>query len=275
MALLPFASLAYFLNRSLIIDTTHFIGGRWCSFYESFAVYANDVPTEYVTFLELQEEDFQHWNSFLKATNHVSHLYYNFGMRIYRQKHIYGLVRSLFGTDDELLAFYRKLLSVVWRLNHKIIEEVKNFRTENNLLDYFGVHIRWGDKYTQAKLLDVDYYIHKIEKLVEPNQEVKIFLMSDDEQSKHDLLHKRPKWKIFSLIPKNTHGNHQTSFTYSSVTFREENSHRLILELTLMAQAKYAFCTMSSNVCRLLQVLRTTEPSTLIPVDNMDWFPFK
>lgn len=52
---------------------------------------------------------------------------------------------------------------------------------------------------------------------------------------------------------------------------REDQTRLLILELSIMSEADYVICTMSSNVCRLLQSLRSArDPNSLIGIDARD-----
>ncbi len=63
-------------------------------------------------------------------------------------------------------------------------------------------------------------------------------------------------------------GHLQTRFNKLSLQLKQFATYKLMAELEVLTQAKYVVCTFSSNVCRLVQVLRNAHIDTVLSLDE-------
>jgi hypothetical protein len=81
---------------------------------------------------------------------------------------------------------------------------------------------------------------------------------------------------LFSLHDQNlqrekTIGHFQGRFNRLSRNETLFETRLFICELQMLVDAQYVLCAMSSNVCRLVQILRYQHPSTAISLDR-PWY---
>ncbi|CAF3404484.1 unnamed protein product [Rotaria sp. Silwood2] len=148
----------------------------------------------------------------------------------------------------------------------------------SNISNYIGVHIRRGDKLAkEARLIPLQNYIKIIEqrKLIK-NKSEHIFVSSDDPLVIEELRHLKPMWNFVSIykISYNTtrqRGHFQSQFNRLSSREKSFETRLLMSELQMLINSRYVLCSMSSNVCRLIQILRHRHPSTVISLDK-SWY---
>ena len=146
-----------------------------------------------------------------------------------------------------------------------------------NLSNYIGVHVRRGDKLaSEARAISLLNYIDRIEKIVEKNQSQTIFVASDDPSTIDGFRKLKPQWIFQSTshtYRNRTSGNghRQGDFNRLDREGKRFQTHLLICQLQMLIEANYVLCTMSSNICRLVQILRHQSPSTVISLDR-PWY---
>ena len=146
-----------------------------------------------------------------------------------------------------------------------------------NLSNYIGVHVRRGDKLvSEARAVPLLNYINRIEKIVQKNQSQNIFVASDDPSTIDDFRKLKPQWTFSSVSltdQKRTgsNGHRQGEFNRLDRESKRFQTRLLICQLQMLIDANYVFCTMSSNICRLIQILRHQPPSTMISLDR-SWY---
>ena len=143
-----------------------------------------------------------------------------------------------------------------------------------NLSNYIAVHVRRGDKLIkEAREVPLVQYIQKIEQTLPGKQFRPVFVASDDLAVPDEFSQLRPMWTFFSInntIPYASNYTGHTQFKFNSLPLDERmNQTRLLIcEIQMLVDADYVFCTMSSNICRLVQALRHQDPSTAISLDT-------
>lgn len=146
-----------------------------------------------------------------------------------------------------------------------------------NLSNYIGVHVRRGDKLVnEAGSIPLVNYINRIEKIVQQNQNQNIFVASDDPSTTDDFRKLKPQWTFISVSSTDqkrtgSDGHRQREFNRLDRGRKRFQTHLLICQLQMLIDANYVFCTMSSNICRLIQILRHQPPSTMISLDR-SWY---
>ena len=158
--------------------------------------------------------------------------------------------------------------------------------SRSNILPYFAFHVRRGDKKGEQSLIPIWKYVSALEELMKNNsaelgssevlrglsERPVVYLASDDMQNVHkELKTFRPAWDIrYRNGSIHSHGHSQSDFNMLSGSLRENRAIDILIELEILKRAKFVVCTFSSNVCSLVQILRTADPKTMQSVD-MDW----
>lgn len=172
----------------------------------------------------------------------------------------------------------RRVAHYLWKsMTYETLEFIKSCRIQN-LSNYIGIHIRKGDKlHKEARGLSFIKYTKAIERILRRNATIqKIFVASDDHTAVEKLRQLEPKWDFISIYDNNNQKSNKTGHFQSQFN-RLSNKQKLfqtrlfICELQMLIDSKYVLCSMSSNVCRLIQILRYQHPSTVISLDR-SWY---
>ena len=178
----------------------------------------------------------------------------------------------------QTIAIKRRVAHYLWR---SLTEETLNFIAAHrigNLSNYIGIHVRKGDKLQgEARTIPLKRYITTIERLLTVNQtNVEIFVASDDYTVVDQFRQLKPTWNFLSLHDQNNErtkftGHIQGHFNRRTRTEIRLQTRLFICELDMLVNARYVLCSMSSNVCRLIQILRSQHPSTVTSMDR-SWY---
>ncbi|CAF1538317.1 unnamed protein product [Rotaria sp. Silwood1] len=172
----------------------------------------------------------------------------------------------------------RRVAHYLWQ---RMTKETKLFIQKyriSNISNYIGIHIRRGDKLVkEARVISLQKYIEIIERrILVKNISQHIFVSSDDHLVIDELCHLKPTWNFVSIYNNhynNTqrHGHFQSQFNRLSSSEKLFETRLLMCELQMLIDSQYVLCSMSSNVCRFIQILRHQHPSTVISLDR-SWF---
>ncbi|XRB07603.1 hypothetical protein NFJ02_32g81540 [Pycnococcus provasolii] len=156
----------------------------------------------------------------------------------------------------------RKLVCDSW-------SEVYGFEDAPSPDELVTVHIRWGDKHVEMKLLDVEEYAQAVETLQKRHaslqQRMSVFLVTEDESAldAFTTLASRKGWRLFSygksLAPL---AKEHMASTANKLPERRLGAHSLV-SLYLSLHARYYVLTTRSNWSLLIDELRRSrvEPS--------------
>jgi Alpha-(1,6)-fucosyltransferase N- and catalytic domains len=172
----------------------------------------------------------------------------------------------------------RRVAHYLWKsISNETLKFIETCRIKN-LLDYIGIHIRKGDKLLkEAREIPINRYIKAIERILHRNKTIQqIFVASDNHEVVNELRKLKPAWKFISIHDQNHHTTNRTSHFQSHFNRLSEKEKlfetRLFMcELQMLIDSQYVLCAMSSNVCRLVQILRHQHPSTAISLDR-SWY---
>jgi hypothetical protein len=172
----------------------------------------------------------------------------------------------------------RQVAHYLWKsMSKETFKFIQKYRIRN-LSNYIGIHIRKGDKLRrEAREIPLEKYITTIEGILKANKTIKhIFVASDDYTVIEKLRQLKPKWNFLSLYDNNsqrtkTIGHFQGHFNRLSKKQKLYETRLLMCELQILMDSKYVVCGMSSNICRLVQILRHQHPSTAISLDR-SWY---
>ena len=170
---------------------------------------------------------------------------------------------------------------------------------------FIAVHIRRGDKINlESSNLKPEAYIKKVSELLNVRYDVRTVLLIGDDEGFMDSVRKgveassvamqmpvlkvRKITELFSPSASPSSGSsgassgtgrltgkgwHQSSLRNATSLSAHQHTLRLIVSLTVMSKADHVICTHSSNLCRLVQVLRTQPARSLVSLDG-DWHQF-
>ena len=171
----------------------------------------------------------------------------------------------------------RPVAHYFWRL---ITAETSAFIEQcriKNLSNYIAIHVRRGDKsLTEAHNIPLTDYIQKIQQTIPGNRMRPVFVASDDPAVLVEFPQLKPMWTFVSINNTNSYasnftGHVQWRFNNLPAAEKRFQTRLFLCQLQMLVDADYVFCTMSSNICRLVQILRHQDPSTVISLD-VAWF---
>jgi hypothetical protein len=165
-------------------------------------------------------------------------------------------------------------------------------------LRFMTVHYRRGDKLqVEAKAISNEVYLAETVKILTDNIEVRtVILISDDFAYLQTVL---PEYltlqtqfpdlnvalfeNLYAPLVNRPVGENnggflnkgwdQAAFWKAPLSIRYEVTEELIVMLSLMSEGAFAICTYSSNLCRLVQCLRSAPENTVVSVDAPNWVP--
>ncbi|KAK9696152.1 hypothetical protein K7432_012623 [Basidiobolus ranarum] len=171
-----------------------------------------------------------------------------------------------------------------------VILKIQKLYVEGPNKVFISMHIRRGDKlWYEAKELPIKLYSDKVKSLADSKysgRDISLFVLSDDDKSVaalRALLLDNPKIRVFTLAdafsqhPDLTKdwkpleqrvGYDQDNFIQADKEYQYSQTAESIADITLAATADEFICTFSSNIGRLITILRTQPIDT---VHSMDW----
>jgi hypothetical protein len=166
----------------------------------------------------------------------------------------------MLGVDGDCYAACQALLDWVWRLNNRTSASVANILASLDLADsaYFTIHVRRGDKWHEAKATELRDYMAKVD-AVNHRQLRKCFVMTDDYGVVTELRREYSELDIVSLCDASERGHVQEKFNMQPAEIRRDNTLRMLAELTIAKHGTFFVGTFSSNVGRLVALLRGRE----------------
>eukprot|EP01127_Copromyxa_protea_P009397 TRINITY_DN2216_c0_g1_i2.p1 TRINITY_DN2216_c0_g1~~TRINITY_DN2216_c0_g1_i2.p1 ORF type:complete len:359 (-),score=33.65 TRINITY_DN2216_c0_g1_i2:79-1155(-) len=268
--LMGFSILSLVTDRSLVFDWGDSILGRWCRIFVSL----NTCPAKNneTAFHVSSNDDYKISTHFLLPSFPHNHLYFlesntALFLPIGRELLTYWLKKDAVETKDQLVLF-RKFSLYIWQLPQSLITQMKSLMEVLKLDGPFvGAHVRWGDKKSESNLISADAYALYLRKIAEKAQTKTIFVMSDSAAAITELQVLLPGFLIRTTTPPSWIGNDLKGWKDMSLEEREAQLVLLVLELTIMSQAEHVVCMMSSNVCRLLQLIRIQPEDTLLGIE--------
>ena len=179
--------------------------------------------------------------------------------------------------EVQTLDLKRRVAHFLWqRMTAETSSFVEKCRLRN-LSNHIAVHVRRGDKIgSEAREVSVRKYIDRMEAVLAENESPTVFVASDDPLAIDEFRRLKPRWTFTSVQhPRQnearSRGHLQARFDLLPSEEKQLQTRLLICELQMLVDARYVFCTMSSNVCRLVQILRHQHPATAISLD-VAWF---
>lgn len=144
--------------------------------------------------------------------------------------------------------------------------------SSSHLGNFVAIHIRRGDKIREVRPVSLRAYADAVTLLARAGEQV--FVATDDGsviEHMRELL--RPRHEVFTLgSVGGRKGHRQGQVNRASVARRYELTLDLLAEIELMRRARVFIATFSSNLARLVHVLRTADERNSISLDDR-WAP--
>ncbi|XP_055356443.1 uncharacterized protein LOC129601611 isoform X2 [Paramacrobiotus metropolitanus] len=183
------------------------------------------------------------------------------------------------------------LTKSVWQLKPQFREFIKVLLSSVLSQGFVGVHMRRTDKITNKEMADIpiERFADAIRKLVvtKAYPRCAVFVMTDDE-SACDLLRtllRRDACAVYTIVDlTQLHGFNPMQLFVDPLkqvkhgvprlnrAYWTKHTTQLIMELTILSLASDVVCTLSSNACNLVALLRGSHNETVHSLD-LDWCP--
>jgi Alpha-(1,6)-fucosyltransferase N- and catalytic domains len=162
--------------------------------------------------------------------------------------------------DGDCFTACQAILDKTWRFNAQTTKFVASRRESLGLANraYFTVHVRRGDKSSEAKPINVCDYMRKAED-ANRGQLQKCFVMTDDYDVVSELRRDYVHLEFVSLCLPSARGHAQTAFNSQPPEVRRDETLRLLSELAIAADGAFFVGTFSSNIGRFVALLRGRE----------------
>lgn len=157
-------------------------------------------------------------------------------------------------TEITSLSFYNEIDRAIWRYNLTVQEEL-NMRLDScHVIDaYVGIHIRRGDKITEARHSALDSYMDCVKK---HSKITKIFVATDDYSTYRDLCMLYPEYDFFTLAKPTNLGYLQDNFNSSDGLEKFNSILDLFADIEILTKADSFVGTFSSNVGQFMIIRR-------------------
>jgi hypothetical protein len=182
---------------------------------------------------------------------------------------------------EESFKLRSEIIKSLWKLHPDIQTRINNIRNELQLYNYIAIHIRRGDKISElasGEYTPLTSFYNSIEINKQQLNTSKIFVMSDDISIMKNLTEDRPDWEFVSVDGtfNNNVSFNQGIFNDQNMFDRQEDGISLVIQIELMRLADHVICTHSSNICRVISILRGWEDAyTNKHLESLDinWYP--
>lgn len=169
--------------------------------------------------------------------------------------------------------FYRHLANSLWKLNPHTSKAVSKVFSAARLRPgrYIAIHIRRGDKRREVKLPRIKKYAKSVRILARKDEP--IFIATDDGAVLYEMRKRLPDRKIVSLPSaiKRT-GHLQAEQNRIWMKRRYDDVVDLLTEIELMRRGRIFIGTFSSNLGRLVYLLRNSDNRDSVSLDDQ-WAP--
>jgi hypothetical protein len=176
------------------------------------------------------------------------------------------------------LALARNLAGRIWRLKAPTRARIDDLLAESGLepgMSYVGVHVRRGDKDKEVAFVALTEYIRAVD-AVAPASDTPVFVASDDSSVASALAILAPGRAIFTLSPAASPairgGHDQLAHNRGALKHNRARVEALLAEIHALVHADLFVGSFSSNLGRLVHVLRSADAETSISVDDR-WAP--
>ncbi|MDF7810198.1 hypothetical protein [Hymenobacter sp. YC55] len=144
-----------------------------------------------------------------------------------------------------LLAATQQIIKAFWRYNAQSAPIINSFTNSVQLPDeYISLHVRAGDKFTEAKMYDFSEYMIPAAKFSVNNE---AFIMTDDYTVIEQLQQQYPQWRFHTLCTPSERGYFHRDFVKQDRYFKYMQHLKLFATIDICADSTKFIGTYSSN----------------------------
>jgi hypothetical protein len=144
-----------------------------------------------------------------------------------------------------LLEATQQVIAALWNYNPASALRVESLTSSLSLpLEYISLHVRAGDKFTEAKMYDFSEYMQPAQALAIHQQ---AFIFTDDYTVVEQLRQQYPDWSFYTLCQPTERGYFHRDFIHQDKEFKYQQHIKLFANMDLCARASKFIGTYSSN----------------------------
>lgn len=176
-------------------------------------------------------------------------------------------VLNEFNISGDIKFICKEIIGMIWKPNPDTDFLIQNLKNNLNLPGkYISMHIRRGDKYIEAPLLEIEKYMNvAIESSISKN----VFVSTDNYRIYQQLVIKYPDWNFFTLTQPNERGYFQKKFKSLPNQEKYLNIIRLFASIDIMTNSELFIGTFSSNIGMFLGIMMESDKT--IGLDLPEW----
>ena len=194
----------------------------------------------------------------------------------YYTQDVWGKIRTLdenakydipdLGINGNLQEACSILVKLTWNFNVHTKNSVNALIASIQIPEcYLGLHIRRGDKSTEADLLDTYKYVNKAKSLSNLRD---VFVLTDDYQIIEDMQMEYKEFVFYTLCGKNEQGYFHENFIKQPKTIIRKSHEKLFASIEILNMAQLFIGTFSSNPGMFLGMRMPKSKVTGIDFDN-------
>ena len=172
------------------------------------------------------------------------------------------------GINGDVRHACQALLGLTWRFNEATSTRVSSMIAQVGLpREYIGVHIRSGEKFTEATPFGVESYVRKLE---ENSQLQHVFVATDDYTNVETLRATRPQWTLYHACDPADRGYDQARYEALSREKKRTDLLDLLVDVEILSHSSFFLGTFTSNVGMFVGLRVSSDRST--GLDSPEWF---
>ncbi|MGI4751466.1 MAG: hypothetical protein ACRYFB_12605 [Janthinobacterium lividum] len=169
--------------------------------------------------------------------------------------------------SGNLVSALQIVVNHIWHFQPAIQEEVTTKITPLNLpSNYVGVHLRSGDKSTEAKISPVQKYIDYI-KNTTPLKD--LFVLTDDYKNIKEIQRSFSEYKVYSFCQENEKGFSEGAYNKLDKEDKKKITIKLLTDTEVLYKSATFIGTFSSNVGLFIGMRRNAE--NWYGIDANEW----
>jgi hypothetical protein len=144
-----------------------------------------------------------------------------------------------------LKAFFKHCVDRIYQFTKSTLNDINQLIKPLNIpTEYIGVHIRLGDKSTEANVFSVSEYLRKIKEVSTCKN---IFVLTDDYRAIEELAKLEPTYNIYSFCQTNEYGYVHSEFVSLEDSKKRLAMLRLFASMEILKKSDFFIGTYSSN----------------------------
>lgn len=150
------------------------------------------------------------------------------------------------GINGDVRHACQVLLGLTWRFNPETSNSVSGIISGVGLpSEYVGIHIRSGEKFTEATPFGVESYVRKVE---ENSALQHVYVATDDYTNVETLRSVRPQWTLYHACDTADRGYDQARYEALSRETKRKDLVDLLVDVEILSRSSFFVGTFTSNV---------------------------